>query len=79
MILHYNSKPVRTLVTKDTLEGEKDNGRDITDIVEDAPCAVRVAKQTKIPQRSEEIILLATDTIGLVRIGPLLEQDRTQP
>lgn len=38
----------------------------------------RVARETKLPPRSEEIVLVATNAKGLVQVGPLLERDCTK-
>lgn len=63
---------VFTIETKDK-DKEKDKTQDLLVIAEDAPRVARVARQKKIPPRSEGVVLDATDAKGLVQIGQLLE------
>lgn len=45
---------------------------------ENASLMVHMARQTKIPPRSEGIVFVATDRKELVQTGPLLERDSIQ-
>lgn len=81
-IVPYISKPVPIIAIKDLSSEHEDKDDSAQGMLltkeEHAPRLVSVVRQKKIPPRSEGVALVATNTKGLVQVGPLLEWESTQ-